>query len=533
VSDVLPTPSGDRPESARPGPAVPRPARPPEPTQVEGVIPDPTAAPSPQDPWAQSLEVFPGAPIPPQHRFRGRGVPAMVAAGVAAVLVGGTAIAWAAFNGDAGDQPERHLPTITGAFVKADFAPSAGQRIDAVRFLGKFPVGKDARGGGDPKQFVYERLEQVASYAPPWSEVEDWLGDRVALAAVPRDDGRPYPVAVLQVTDDAKARTTLDTSLRDDAVAQVADGWAIITDSRAHLDAVLAATAKGTLAQDATFRHDTEALGDSGVLVGWTDLSRLPATAALSPTLTPQLLTGPDRLPMRGAFVGRFTGGDAEVTVRTFGTPPPPAGTGAGAVAAALPTDAVAAFSVAGAGDAVEQNWSTLTRRLPDARATLASIEAQTGLRLPEDLAALLGQRTALALAEPDGSGRPVVGLRAQSDAAGLGPALDRFLRFTDASGLPLERRDVPGGYVLATDRAQAEALTRDGGLGGTDAFRDAVPDADRASVVAYVDVERVLATYGTGVDGDLTALRPLRAVGLAMTATDDGTTTTLRITTR
>jgi hypothetical protein len=140
----------------------------------------------------------------------------------------------------------------------------------------------------------------------------------------------------------------------------------------------------------------------------------------------------------------------------------------------------------------------------------------------------------AFALAAPGGFAQPVAGVRAESDAADLGPALDRFLRFTDASGLPLERRDVPGGYVLATDRTQAEAMTRDGGLGGSDAFRDAVPDADAASVVAYIDVQRLLTRYGTRFDDELAAtLRPLRAVGLTVAATSDGTTTTLRVTTR
>jgi hypothetical protein len=518
MSDVLPTYGGNRPE----------------PTRVEGAILDPAEACAAEDSWAPPGEVLPGAPVPPQDRVRGRTVTGLVAAGVAVVLAGGAAVAWAAFNGDTGDQPEKHLPVSAGAMIKVDLDPSVRQKIDAVRFIRKLPAGKDLQDGADPKQFVYERLQQVTSSAPAWSEVKDWLGDRVAVAAVPGDGGRPYPVTVLQVTDDAKAQATLATSLHGHAAAQVADGWAVVTDSQAHLDAVVAATAKETLSQDATFRRDTAALGDPGVLAGWTDLSRFPEIATLAAPMTGQLVTGADRPTMRGAFVGRFTGGNAEVTMRTFGTPPGPAAAGAGAAAAALPADTAVAFSVSGGGDALRGNWSELVQRLPDGPAGFAGIQAQTGLKLPEDLEALLGQRMALAVAGPGGSGGPVAGLRAQSDAAGLGEALDRLLRFTDSSGLPLERRDVPGGYVLATDRTQAEAMTRDGGLGDSDAFRGAVPDADHASVVAYVDVQRLLTSYGWGVDGDLAAgLRPLRAVGLAMTATGDGTTARLRITTR
>jgi hypothetical protein len=231
--------------------------------------------------------------------------------------------------------------------------------------------------------------------------------------------------------------------------------------------------------------------------------------------------------------VARFTGGDAEVVLRSFGSVGTSTPTGAGPAVAGLPAGTVAAVGVSGAGDSVRKALTTGGSGTVLAQA-LARAEEETGLKLPDDLEALLGQRFALALGQPDGSGEPVVGLRGQSDAAGLGNALDRLLRFTDAAGLPLERRDVRGGYVLATNRAQAEALTRDGGLGGSDAFRDAVPDADRAAAVGYLDVERLLATYGQSIDADTVAsLEPLRAVGLAVTPQSDGTITTLRVTTR
>jgi hypothetical protein len=150
MSDVLPTHGGDRPEPTRPAGAVPRPSGPQEPTRVEGAVLDPTEAFPAQDPWAMPVEVLPGAPVPPQDRLRGRRASGLVAAGVAVVLTGGAAMAWAAFNGNIGDQPEMHLPASTGAMIKVDLDPSAGQKIDAVRFLGKLPVGKDLRDGRDP-----------------------------------------------------------------------------------------------------------------------------------------------------------------------------------------------------------------------------------------------------------------------------------------------------------------------------------------------------------------------------------------------
>jgi hypothetical protein len=538
LSDVLPTPAGGRPEPTRPAAAVPRPAGPQEPTPVEGAILDPTETLSTEDPWALHVEVLPGAPLPPQDRIPRRGATALVAAGVAAVLVGGAAVAWAAFNGDTGDQPEKHLPATAGAMVKVDLDPSGSQKIDAIRFLRKFPLGSGLRDTDDPRRYLYERLAGQDASAPPWSEVEPWLGARVALAALP-GERNAVPVAVLQVTDEAKARASLAKAADDDTAFAVDGGWAMISDTQAHLDAAAQSAATTSLADDATFRRDVDALGDAGVVTAWADPVRLPnlgdalrSAAVLGlPTAVPR---GGDLLKQRYAGVARFTGGNAELVVRTFGSAGASTAAGAGPSVAALPEGTVAGFGVSGAGDTIRTSLAGAGEAGQLLSGALVDAEQRTGLQLPEDLQALLGQRAAIALGEPDGSGRPVLGLRAASDAAGLGPALDRLLSFTDASGLPLERRDVPGGYVLATDRTQAEAMTRDGGLGDTDAFRDAVPDADSASVVAYLDVERLLATYGRAVDGDLAAaLRPLRAVGLAVAATGDGTTTTLRVTTR
>ena len=514
-----------------------------EPTRVEGAILDPTVPAATREPdlWSSSVEVLPGAPVPPADRPRGRGFTVLVAAAVAALAVGGGTLAWAAFNRDTGDQPEKHLPANAGAMIKVDLDPSGSQKIDALRFFRKFPAGSGLRDGDDPRRFIYERLASDDPSAPPWSEVEPWLGQRLALAVLPGDGGRgATPVALLEVTDEATAKATLAKATDERMAFAVSGGWATIADTQAHVDAVTSGAADRSLAEDATFHRDVEALGDSGVVTGWADASRLPALrqglapGVLGGGLAGAALGGQGLLAQRYALVARFTGGDAEVVLRSFGTAGTSMPSGAREAAGALPDGTVAAVAVSGAGDTVGsaigsgQSGSALAGVLADAR-------RQTGLDLPGDLEAVLGRRVALALAEPDASGRPVLGLRGESDAAGLGSALDRLLRLTDGAGLPLERRDVPGGYVLATDRAQADAMARDGRLGRSDAFRDAVVDADGASFVAYVDVERLLGSaYGKQLGaGAAGTLGQLRAVGLVTSPTGDGTTTTLRVTTR
>ncbi len=496
----------------------------------------------PRDPWAVHLDPTDqaggsaGAVLPVATRRR-RGALALVAAGVAAALVGGAGLAWAAFNGDTANQPERHLPAGTAALLKIDLDPSGGQKINAVRFLSKFPGGG---GEEDLRKLLYDRLADEDVPLPPWEEVRDWLGDRAALAVLaPEKDQEqaPAPAWVLQVTDEARARTSLQEAAGSGAFV-VADGWATLSDSKAHLDAVRAGVAEGTLADDATFRADTEALGDAGIAAAWADLSRLRTLERSSVGLLGGGLLGgtpADGSRQRVAAVARFTGGDAEVAVRTFGLGAFDAPADAGAALAALPADTVAAFGLSGGAETLRDQWPALRRRAGDGfEDALAQLGRQTGVRLPDDVAALLGRRVALALGPAGGSGEPVLGLRGDSDDAALGGALDRLLRLTDRESLPLVRRDLPGGYVLATTRQQADAMAGAGTLGEQEAFRDAVPDADRAQVVAYVDVERVVEDHGQGADEQtLRALSALRAVGMSAGRVDDGFRLTVRVTTR
>src|SRR3954452_11125090 len=237
---------------------------------VPGGPPPAASDDTPRDPWAMQLDE-PGAQhgtVLPPTPSRRRGIGAVVAAGVAVVLVGGGGLAWAAFNGDTGDQPERHLPASTAAFVKVDLDPSGPQKVEAYRFLSKFPGGS---AESDLRKVVYDRLAEGETGLPPWSEVSDWLGDRAGVGVLADAEA---PVVVLQVVDEAKARASLQKAAPTGSFS-VADGWATLSDSKAHLDAATGALGKGTLADDATFRADTEALGDPGVLGGWADFSRL------------------------------------------------------------------------------------------------------------------------------------------------------------------------------------------------------------------------------------------------------------------
>ena len=502
--------------------------------------------PEPRDPAEAGGSVLPAYPAPAPRRRRG--LVAMVAAGVAVAVAAGGGLAWAAFNGDTGNQPERHLPRTTAALVKVDLDPSGPQKIEAARFLSKFPDSGTSQDS-DLRKVVYDRLSESGDRVPPWSEVRDWIGDRAGVAMVADADA---PVVVLQVTDEAKARASLGSSAVKLPAGSftVADGWATISDTKAHLDAVTGGLAQGTLADDSAFRHDVDALGDAGVLSGWADFSRLSSLAqrlggglAAGGLLGGGLpgLAGLAAAPgaaskQRVAMTARFTGGNAELVARTFGGTPPTVPAEAGAAAAALP-----------------QEHRRRARRLRWRRHGGRAVEVAAATARPGS-----GRRNRRCPARhraappggPRGAARPPVRDRGRRACRGRragdrrprrqrrpwawrrprpAPAADRPLR--TSPGAPERARGLRARPRHGRRRRRWSA---GGDLGASDAFRDAVPEAEKAFVVAYVDVQRIAASYGS-MAGEETAgaMSALRAVGLSATATDDGAELNVRVTTR
>jgi len=489
----------------------------------------------------------PAAPAGPPARSRGgrRGLTVVAGAGAAALVAAGGAYAWALVGGG-GDQAEDHLPATAVSVVRVDLNPSASQKLDAVRFFEKFPEARkefDAQGG-DLRKLLYTKLTDGYEGAPAWSEVEGWLGDRMALAAVPdpADKATAVPVLTFAVTDEAQARTGL-AKLPDDSGFVVRDGWAIVSDSQPHAQAVADGVDDRPLSQDPSFRGDVDALGDAGIVRAWFDGRR---SGPLIEKLTrsrgvPRSTTGWESLEKaHGAFALRFTGGTMELAGRMDGVEGADAASGASGVAD-LPESSLAAVGSGGTGAAVTRQWSTLMKQLEQTGTDREEIdtqidefEDQTGLELPGDLATLLGQRLAVALGKPGADDVPAVGARVWSQSPDLAAALGKVDALLEPTDGAIVREDAPGGYVLASSRQQADALAAGGKLGSDPRFTAAVPDPAAPSV-GFVDVAGILAAYGEDLPAESRAwLDPLASVGMSAAPTGPtGVRFELRVTTR
>ena len=192
--------------------------------------------------------------------------------GLVAVGVG----AWAAYSFlTTGPQPAEALPAKTLGYVSIDLDPSGGQKIEALQTLNKFPAFKDYVGinaDDDLRKEIFSRIQDEANcddldYA---DDIEPWLGDRAAVAAVDVGGDDPDPVFVLQVKDADKADAGLDT-IKDcgdggDVGWAIEGDWAVIAESDDIADKVVAETKKGSLADDDDFKHWTDEAGDPGVV---------------------------------------------------------------------------------------------------------------------------------------------------------------------------------------------------------------------------------------------------------------------------
>jgi hypothetical protein len=544
----------------------------------------------PQPPAAtpEYLEYGSGDPIPASPEpadgqgAKGHGRRAWWIGGGVVALLGVGAGAWAALGFfQQGSQPADALPSTTVGYISVDLDPSGGQKIDAFRTMNKFPSFKDEVGIDSVDELRHKLGNEFVgsldcSGLDYDSDIEPWLGDRMAAAAVPLDGGDPQLVVVVQVTDADKAAAgfaklnACDDSGEDAGVA-IHDGWAVLAESQKVADEVVSATDHGTLADDATYQKWTSAIGDAGVVNAYASPDAGRVLAEQLGGLISGRLFSPEAMAVQsgssvtssayhattaddaddpitqalsgfrgGAATLRFTGNGLELAVAADRGSPQLSeltGTTGGELVSRLPGDTAAA-----AGWSLPKGWFS---RYADSMSQYAGagmsrddlyreIEQETGLDAPDDIDTLLGSGVALsvgkdidleALENSDtGSGVPVAAT-VKGDPAAIGAVLDKVrARVGDLPFLESDSGD--GLVVIGPSEEYRKQVLSGGGLGDDETFRDAVPDAADANSLFYVDVDALEPSLtklaGSENADDLANLTPLRAFGIS-SRTGDG----------
>jgi hypothetical protein len=543
----------------------------------------PTEPTVPIEPAAEYETVGPAAS---SGRSRRGAVIASVAVVVVAVLGGGAYAAYSFLDGG-GPRPADVLPDSTVAVVSVDLDPSAGQKIAAIKSIRRFPALKKSLGlnaDDDLREYVFDKLTQGGECSQDFDkDVKPWLGKRAAFAGVDLGGSTPVPVIALQVSDAAKARNGFDSIVRclhpDDFAFVVGEDYLIASDSAEHAQQVLDRGKAKPLADDAAYRKWTGEAGDAGVLnfyvgkraAGYAedlldDFSEGFADGIFGETSG----AGDDESFADEDFAGspnpaeaardmlkgfeglggtvRFADGGMELSIAGGGIDQFSDLATVGKQFGELPADTAAALGFGVSDDYAEK----AIQGVGGGDDLVTEAEQESGLDLPEDLQTLLGDAVIVSLGgDAPGSLDDLqdvadvpAGILIHGDADKIKAIITKAEDNLDMhlSDIPLVVDGSDDKLAIATSSAYAEDLLKSGGLGSDDGFRDAVPDADRAGGILYVDfdsdwsdtlADMVASDEGADSGDELRDnIAPLRTVGFSTWVDGDVSHALLKVTT-
>jgi hypothetical protein len=472
------------------------------------------------------------APLP---RGRNRWQVALLGGALAVALVAaGGAYAFTRELSGGGTQPDDVLRSGAVALAKVDLNPSLGQKLAVWRLSQKFPEAFNASSKDAVlKDSVVAALlhDTPLSYA---TDVKPWLGDRAALAVYPaaRKGADPELAFALQYTDVGAMTTALQKLDKTRHISWATrDGYVVVAEQPEQAGALLAADSAHAMSAQGNYRSDTAALGGDQLVLGWADLTGLDAAALQS---IAHAATGNGADLLRTALAGQHGPNTGRVAVglhadssyleligRTFD-----AKSTAGLahsighdLAGSMPADSLAAISVTDIG-AAGSRINDLLGAQPAVGSAVKGLNKRYGLNITSLLAAIFGKETALALGPMHG-GNPDVTLRTSGGNAskvtsilGLLTAMvgDKF------AGL----KPTADGFVIGNNPTEVKAASGTGHpLGDTAAFKAAVPDADRAGLVAYANIAK-LVDQGVIPPADTNGLEHVQSVGLTSSGGDN-----------
>ncbi|NUS50849.1 MAG: hypothetical protein HOQ22_07385, partial [Nocardioidaceae bacterium] len=454
----------------------------------------------------------------------------------------------------------------------------------------RFPgLRKELGRQDDLRRAVFDQIRQDSPDCKSLSyddDVEPWIGNRVAVAAVPDAKRIALPVVALQIGDEAAAKkgmqAILDCSDGDEVGISFSGDYALVTEKQADADRVAQDAEAASLADDPDYRTWLDRAGDPGIVTMYASkdvpdaivrgmkrsmasamefgddpgFSVDPNSSAQMRSFEKQMRDYQERAAQRvrdelagfegAAGVVRFADGAVEAEAATKGFRKSIGGSdGAGRAAATLPASTAAALSLA-----VRPGWvhdylegmSSLTMGPgTDPDQVWREAERATGLHLPEDLETMLGDGVTVSvdssanLRDLAGDQPPTdlpAGIRIQGDPSKIVPIIDKLKRAAGPQADLVHVEQGAGVVAVSLSADYAARLVADGDLGGQDAYQRVVPESDRAGALFFVDFDadngwgERLADLVSGGDAEARAnVEPLDALGASAWVDDSGVT--------
>ena len=222
-----------------------------------------------------------GAPLPPPSGGVSGKRKALIAGGAIVGLGAATAAVFGAmWYFGTGPQPAEALPDSTIAYVSVDIDPSGKQLLEAKKTLEKFPYWNDQEISSkkDLREAVFDEVLAEAPCDLDYNDdIEPWLGDRAAAAAVDLGgETGVEPVFVVQIKDADKAEAAFEKfngcepDAEGDAAGWAINGeWAVLSETEDIATQVAEDAQDKPLAEDDDFEKWTDEAGDPGILTAY------------------------------------------------------------------------------------------------------------------------------------------------------------------------------------------------------------------------------------------------------------------------
>ncbi|MEI8066266.1 MAG: hypothetical protein WCH42_02915 [Actinomycetes bacterium] len=447
--------------------------------------------------------------------------------GVLAIFIVGGVFAFSKLSGG-GVQPEELLPADTVAFAKLDLNPSAGQKIEFVRFISHFSGTFKDFNSNDPIGSVLKQY--TPGYSINWDEIKPWIGNRFAIAGVQGASG-VTPVVVVGISDEAQMKYYL-AKHQPDFKYVIKQGFAILADSQSTLDIVAASPTH--LNQNATYKSDVAALGGSQVAVLWGDLK--PLLKAAGSTI--DSLASDQGLGSVTNAIGNtngrvvlgihFSSNSLAATFLTRGM----SGSENNIFNASetdlgsLPEETLAGLSIAGLGNLITTSGGD--------NAAVQSALDYIGVSLGQIKALLSGPLTVVILPATTSDGSPLLALKlTPKDKAGALRALDSLINdgsvlSSIASQVVTDGSDIyVGTDAESTAAAMKTIKNTKSHLRDSSAYRTAIPNP--GVILAYLNLQKLLPTLN--ITGEALKFSALALVSRSDKSLSGSSKTTLTIT--
>ena len=397
--------------------------------------------------------------------------------------------------------------------------PSAGDKLAVKELAAKFPFLKDEANdaGDDYKKALWSVLAKTDKSAPDYeSEVKPWLGDSLAIAALPGKDssrsGLNSYVFSVQVTNKDSAKAFTDKHIKDRKIVFVDDLMVIASDEDSDISE---SSLKNNITSVESYKADMGKLGDGFLATTWVSSDFIKQVGSQ---------TGNPASVLESRFVAGLKVQDGAIALRTITWQKDELkerGENVKDLAGSMPADWLGSLAFSAPPDLANKVWEILGSLPTSSQRQLEDF----GISSADDLRALLGTQFSFAISD-DSEQQVQFGIKVHTkDPEKHKSILEKITR---SGSLQDARTTVDGDTVTTTFGANSDSFSNPSDrLSGNSEHEKLTKGIDNPQYSAWVNVPQVLKAMDESSSNGLPKqlkenLEPISGIGMVAGQIDD-----------